>query len=127
MDFERVRERCLQQLLEAGLSLARRRSRRLCVRGVSCGHHLAKTRVVQGALRAEGKVLLKLNVPREGLDAAVEAMPALHAPTVNQLSDPEWFSVESVLEESVVRDIIPKLKAVGAEGIIELALNKIVP
>lgn len=83
--------------------------------------------LLKGALAAEGKVLLKLNVPKSGLDQVVEDLPSLHSPTVNQLSDPDWFSVESVLEEKVVRDIIPKLKASGAQGIIELALNKIVP
>ena len=54
-------------------------------------------------------------------------LPALHAPTVNTLSDPSWVAIEAVVDESVVREILPKLKAAGAEGMIELALNKVVP
>jgi ATP phosphoribosyltransferase len=83
--------------------------------------------LLAGALAAENTVLLKLNVSRENLEAVEAILPSLHAPTVNNLSQEGWFSVESVVEEPVVREIIPKLKEAGAEGIIEVALNKIVP
>jgi len=83
--------------------------------------------LIQGALLADQKVLLKLNVPDSGLEAVTQVLPALHAPTINKLSDSGWFSIESVVDESEVRTIIPKLKSAGAEGIIEVALNKIVP
>jgi ATP phosphoribosyltransferase len=83
--------------------------------------------LLNGALEAENKVLLKLNVADENLPTVVEILPSLHAPTLNSLSDSAWHSVETVVEERVVREIIPQLKAAGAEGIIELALNKIIP
>lgn len=83
--------------------------------------------LLTGALVAEHKVLLKMNVPDDHLKEVIEILPSLHAPTVNPLSDSTWHSVEAVLEETVVREIIPQLKAAGAEGIIELALNKIIP
>ena len=83
--------------------------------------------LLNGALAAENKVLLKLNVADEHLHDVVAILPSLHAPTLNALSEGDWHSVETVVEERVVRDIIPKLKAVGAEGIIELSLNKIIP
>jgi ATP phosphoribosyltransferase len=83
--------------------------------------------LLTGALAAETKVLLKCNVQDENLSKVITILPSLHAPTLNSLSECDWHSVETVLEESVVRDIIPQLKAAGAEGIIELSLNKIIP
>lgn len=83
--------------------------------------------LLTGALVAENNVLLKMNVPDGSLSAVTEILPSLHAPTVNTLTDGDWHSVEAVLEETTVREIIPQLKAAGAEGIIELALNKIIP
>lgn len=83
--------------------------------------------LLNGALAAENKVLLKLNAKQENATAVAALLPALHAPTINQLSDAQWVAIEAVVEESVVREIIPKLKAAGASGIIELALNKVVP
>lgn len=83
--------------------------------------------LLKGVLAAGGRVLLKLNVNRAHLDAVLRKLPALHAPTVNHLSMEGWFSVETVVEERIVREIIPSLKAAGAEGIIEISLNKIVP
>lgn len=83
--------------------------------------------LLKGVLAAGGRVLLKLNVDRKHLDSVLRKLPALHAPTVNHLSMEGWFSVETVVEERVVREIIPSLKAAGAEGIIEISLNKIVP
>lgn len=79
-----------------------------------------------GALDAQRRVLLKLNAPAKKLDKIVKALPALHAPTVNKLNDPEWFAVETVIEEHLVRDLIPVLREAGASGIIELALNKVI-
>lgn len=83
--------------------------------------------LVNGALAAETKVLLKLNVKEDGLAEVIRILPSLHAPTVSSLSESDWHSVETVVEEHVVREIIPQLKAAGAEGIIELSLNKIIP
>lgn len=83
--------------------------------------------LLRGALAAETKVLLKLNVQKGKLSEVTALLPALHAPTVNGLASDGWFSVESVVDEPVVRLLIPKLKAAGAEGIIELPLNKVVP
>ena len=82
--------------------------------------------LLQGALAAESRVLLKMNAPAGMVDAITKILPSLHAPTVNRLSSPEWVAVESVVEEKVVRQIIPELKRVGAEGIIELPLNKVI-
>lgn len=83
--------------------------------------------LLNGALQAENKVLLKLNVKDENVGKITDILPSLHAPTLNNLSESDWHSVEAVVEESVVRDLIPSLKAAGAEGIIELPLNKIIP
>ena len=79
-----------------------------------------------GALDAQKRVLLKLNAPAKNLTKIVKALPALHAPTVNKLNDPDWFAVETVVEERLVRDLIPPLRAAGATGIIELQLNKVI-
>ncbi|MDO5537313.1 MAG: ATP phosphoribosyltransferase [Desulfovibrionaceae bacterium] len=82
--------------------------------------------MLQGALRAESLVALKMNVSRENL-AAVEAMlPSLNSPTVSPLQNGTWFSVETVVETKIVRDLIPRLKAAGAEGILEYTLNKVI-
>jgi ATP phosphoribosyltransferase len=83
--------------------------------------------LMTGALAAESRVLLKLNVREAAVATVTRILPSLHAPTVNHLSDTGWAAVESVIEESVVRDIIPRLKQAGAEGIIELPLNKVIP
>ncbi len=82
--------------------------------------------LLTAALDAEGKVLLKLNVSEENLDKIKSLLPSLHAPTVNQLTDTGWFAIETVVDEPVVREIIPELKENGAEGIIEISLNKVV-
>ncbi len=82
--------------------------------------------LLTGALEAQKRVLLKLNAPAKKLDKITAALPALHAPTVNKLNDPDWFAVESVVEERQVRDLIPVLRAAGATGIIELPLNKVI-
>jgi ATP phosphoribosyltransferase len=83
--------------------------------------------LLKGALAAETKVLLKLNVQKKNLARTTKLLPALHAPTVNGLTSSGWYSVESVIDESRVRTLIPQLKAAGAEGIIEIPLNKVVP
>ncbi len=82
--------------------------------------------LLQGALAAESRVLLKLNVPAGKLASVCAILPSLHAPTVNRLNDDGWCAIESVVEEKVVRDIMPPLRAAGAEGIIELPLNKVI-
>jgi ATP phosphoribosyltransferase len=82
--------------------------------------------LLTAALNAEDKVLLKLNVQRDNLDTVRALLPALHAPTVNQLTDDGWYAIETVVDEAVVREIIPQLKENGAEGIIEISLNKVV-
>ncbi len=82
--------------------------------------------LLQGALAAESRVLIKLNAPSDKLNEISSILPSLHAPTVNKLHDSDWYAVESVVEEKVVRDIIPPLCAAGAEGIIELPLNKVI-
>ena len=83
--------------------------------------------LLSGALNAENKVLLKMNAKKADVAAIARVLPSLHSPTVNTLSDPSWVAIETVVDESVVREIIPQLKAAGASGIIELALNKVVP
>ncbi|MBM9537160.1 ATP phosphoribosyltransferase [Desulfobulbus alkaliphilus] len=82
--------------------------------------------LLQGALRADRIVGLKMNVPREKLDLVIDMLPSLNAPTVAQLYKQEWFSVETVISEHQVRDLVPKLKKSGAEGIIEYTLNKVI-
>jgi ATP phosphoribosyltransferase len=82
--------------------------------------------LLSGALAAESAVLLKMNVPTDALQAVTAILPSLHAPTVNGLNTEGWVAVESVVEERVVREIIPLLKEARAEGIIELSLNKVI-
>ncbi len=82
--------------------------------------------LLTAALNAADKVLLKMNVEATNLEAVKKLLPALHAPTVSGLSDDGWYAVETVVIESVVREIIPQLKEAGAEGIIETGLNKVV-
>jgi ATP phosphoribosyltransferase len=82
--------------------------------------------LLKGALAAESKVLLKMNAPKSRQQEITSVLPSLHAPTVNQLDTPGWIAIESVIDEAVVREIIPRLKKAGAEGIIELPLNKMI-
>ena len=82
--------------------------------------------LLQGALRADRIVGLKMNVSAERLDDVITLLPSLHAPTVAKLYKQEWFSVETVISEHQVRDLVPKLKKNGAEGIIEYSLNKVI-
>jgi ATP phosphoribosyltransferase len=82
--------------------------------------------LLQGALRAEGMVGLKMNVPGDRVDAVIQLLPSLQAPTVAHLHRSDWLSVETVVQETVVRELIPRLMAAGATGIIEYPLNKII-
>jgi ATP phosphoribosyltransferase len=83
--------------------------------------------LLQAALNARHKVVLSMNVPSGSLDTVVGMLPSLHAPTVNHLYDRAWVAVETVVDSRQVRDLIPRLRAAGAEGILEYALRKIVP
>ncbi len=82
--------------------------------------------LLAGALAAEAKVLLKLNASDDTVDTIVKILPSLHAPTINKLNGDGWVAIETVVDESIVREIIPQLKKAGAEGIIELPLNKVI-
>ena len=82
--------------------------------------------LLEGALKAEGMVGLKMNVPKDKLETIVKLLPSITAPTVSTLYQSDWFSVETVIAESEVRKLIPELHRKGAEGIIEYSLNKII-
>ena len=84
------------------------------------------TMLLEGAIAALGKVGLMLNVRRDDLSAVLGELPALRNPTISTLSDEEWLAVNTIVDESTVRVIIPKLKKAGAQGIVEYPLNKIV-
>jgi len=85
------------------------------------------TILLKGALLAEEKVGLKMNVPRARLDKVTKILPSLHTPTISNLSDESWVAIEVIIDEKVVRDIIPNLKRAGAQGIVEYPLNKVIP
>jgi len=82
--------------------------------------------LLEGAINALGKVGLMLNVHRDCLPGVLAVLPALKRPTISHLSDEEWLAVNTILDESTVRDIIPRLKQAGGQGIVEYPLNKIV-
>jgi ATP phosphoribosyltransferase len=82
--------------------------------------------LLKGALEAEGQVGLKMNVPRAMLDEVSSQLPALHTPTISNQTDPDWVALEVIIDETIVRDLIPKLKEAGATGIIEYPLNKVI-
>jgi ATP phosphoribosyltransferase len=82
--------------------------------------------MLQGAMAAEGKVGLMMNVRKADLDAVLKILPALQTPTISSLADPEWVDVNTILDEAVVRHIVPQLKQAGARGIVEYPLNKII-
>ena len=82
--------------------------------------------MLRGAIAAEGKVWLSMNVLRADLDAVLSILPALDKPTVASLSDPEWVDVTTIVDEDVVRVIAPRLKEAGAHGIVEYPLNKLI-
>jgi ATP phosphoribosyltransferase len=83
--------------------------------------------LLKAALEARDKVGLKMNLPQAQLAGLLEKLPSLRRPTVAQLAEEGWVAIETIIDESVVRDIIPELKRLGAEGIIEYPLNKVVP
>src|SRR5215469_13959010 len=82
--------------------------------------------LLEGAINALGKVGLMLNVEKAQLDAVLNVLPALKKPTISPLSDGNWLAVNTILDESTVRSILPRLKEAGAQGIVEYPLNKIV-
>ena len=84
------------------------------------------TLMLRGAIAAEGKVGLMMNVPEARLADVLKALPALQKPTVSSLANGDWVAVNTVIDESVVRDLIPRLKDAGASGIVEYPLNKII-
>jgi ATP phosphoribosyltransferase len=82
--------------------------------------------MLQGAMEAQGRVGLMLNVRAHELQQVLAELPALQRPTVSSLADDEWVAVNTIIEERTARDIIPRLKAAGASGIVEYPLNKVV-
>jgi ATP phosphoribosyltransferase len=85
------------------------------------------TILLRGAVAARGKVLVKLNIDKARLDGIVEALPAMRAPTVSQLSESGFYAVETIVAKTEINTLIPRLKSLGAEDIIELPVTKIVP
>jgi len=82
--------------------------------------------LLKGAILAEEKVGLKMNVPKKDLKAVLLVLPAIKKPTISNLSDPEWVDVDTIIDEKVVKHLIPQLKRAGAQGIIEYPLNKVI-
>jgi ATP phosphoribosyltransferase len=82
--------------------------------------------MLRGAIAAEGKVGLMMNVQKKDLPAVLNILPALQTPTISSLSDPEWVDVNTIIDENTVRHIVPQLKQAGARGIVEYPLNKII-
>ena len=82
--------------------------------------------LLKAAIEAQGRVGLMLNVKQTDLLSVLALLPALQRPTISSLSDPEWVAVNTIIEERTVRDLIPKLKLAGGQGIVEYPLNKIV-
>jgi ATP phosphoribosyltransferase len=82
--------------------------------------------LLRAAIAAQGRVGLMLNVRRTDLDGILVLLPSLQGPTISSLSDPDWVAVNTIIEEKTVRDLIPKVKAAGGQGIVEYPLNKIV-
>jgi len=83
--------------------------------------------LLKGALAAEEKVGLKMNVPQKSLKRVMSLLSAMHSPTISQLSDTGWYALEVMTQEKLVRELIPKLKMAGASGIVEYPLNKVIP
>ncbi|MGC1361986.1 MAG: ATP phosphoribosyltransferase, partial [Silvibacterium sp.] len=82
--------------------------------------------MLNAAISAQGQVGLMLNAKKADLSNILSILPALNSPTVSELSDSEWVALNTILEEGVVREVVPKLKAAGATGIVEYPLNKVV-
>ena len=83
--------------------------------------------MLEAALQADAKVGLKINLERVKIDEVLKKLPSLRKPTISALSDNSWVAIETVIEKKVSREIIPALKRIGAEGIVEFPLNKLVP
>jgi ATP phosphoribosyltransferase len=83
--------------------------------------------LLKGALAAEEKVGLKMNVPERSLKRVMSLLSSMHSPTISELADKGWFALEVMIDEKVVRDLIPRLKSAGASGIVEYPLNKVIP
>lgn len=83
--------------------------------------------LLKGALTAEEKVGLKMNCPESALKRVLSLLSAMHSPTVSSLSEKGWYAIEVITDEKMVRDLIPKLKNIGASGIVEYPLNKVIP
>ncbi|KYC45483.1 MAG: ATP phosphoribosyltransferase [Candidatus Methanofastidiosum methylothiophilum] len=82
--------------------------------------------LLKGALAAESMVGVKMNVQKANLEEVISVLPALRKPTISNLSSDGWVAVETIVDEKIIRDLIPKLKSAGAEGIIEYSLNKVI-
>jgi ATP phosphoribosyltransferase len=82
--------------------------------------------MLKGAMAAESKVGLMMNVKRTDLDRVIRQLPALKNPTISPLADPDWVAVNTIIDEDTVRHIIPQLKAAGASGIVEYPISKII-
>jgi ATP phosphoribosyltransferase len=82
--------------------------------------------MLNAAIAAQGRVGLMMNAPQSALDSIVAQLPALNSPTISHLSDPAWVALNTIIDETVVREVIPKLKAAGATGIVEYPLSKVV-
>ncbi len=83
--------------------------------------------LLKGALSAEEKVGLKMNVSKENLKRVMSLLPSMHSPTISALSDIGWYDLDVIVDEKTVRELIPKLKKAGASGIVEYGLNKVIP
>jgi ATP phosphoribosyltransferase len=79
-----------------------------------------------GAIEAQGKVGVKLNAKKKDLNKIIKVLPALRRPTISSLSSKDWFALEVIIEEDSIKELIPRLKELGAEGIVEYPLNKII-
>jgi ATP phosphoribosyltransferase len=82
--------------------------------------------LLRAAIDAEGKVGLKMNVPRKKLDSVLSVLPAITSPTISNLTNSDYVALETVIDEALVKQLIPDLKRAGAVGIIEYPLNKII-
>ena len=82
--------------------------------------------MLNAAIAAQGRVGLMMNARKVDLDRIVAQLPALYLPTISHLNDPSWVALNTILDETIVRDVIPKLKAAGATGIVEYPLSKVV-
>jgi len=83
--------------------------------------------LLAGALKAEGKVGLKMNIAADNLEDLIQILPSMRNPTISSLSQEGWYAIETMIDQHICRDLIPELRRIGAEGIIEYTLNKVIP